>query len=385
MLVTARVDMRLAFGVRATAIEGASMSEPEPSAYALTARKAENVAAPDLSYLPPMPKDRSTGIALVGAGGISSAHLDAYRAHGLNVLAICSRNLERAKARRDAFFPEAEATNDFARVLSNPRIEVLDIATHPDARVELMRRGFAAGKHVLSQKPFAEDLATGEALVGEAARGGVKLAVNQNGRWAPHLAYLREAVAAGLIGDVIGVRVSIRWNHAWIAGTAFEDVEDLVLWDFGVHWFDFVASVIGERALAIRAMSARASMQTVRPPLLAEAIISFDGGQASLVFDGATRYGASDSTAIVGTRGTISSAGPDLGAQSVELHTEAGVARPDLRGTWFNDGFAGTMGELLCAIEEGREPRNSARGNLYSLRLCLAAVRSSRTGETVSI
>ena len=71
--------------------------------------------------------------------------------------------------------------------------------------------------------------------------------------------------------------------------------------------------------------------------------------------------------------------------QSVELHTEAGVARPELRGTWFNDGFAGTMGELLCAIEEGREPLNSARGNLFSLKLCLAAVRSSRTREAVSV
>ena len=123
----------------------------------------------------------------------------------------------------------------------------------------------------------------------------------------------------------------------------------------------------------------------MRPPLLAEALVSFDGGQASLVFDGSTRYGASDTTVIVGTLGTVSSRGPDLGVQSVELHTEAGVARPELEGTWFKEGFAGTMGELLCAIEEGREPLNCARNNLVSLKLCLAAVKSSRTGETVSV
>jgi predicted dehydrogenase len=359
--------------------------EPSTDDYALKAKAAPDAAAPDLPYLPPMPKDRSIGIALVGAGGISAAHLDAYRAHGLNVVSICSRNLERAQARRDAFFPAARATSNYQDVLGDPRIAVLDIATHPDARVELMRRAFAAGKHVLSQKPFVEDLATGERLVEEAERRGLKLAVNQNGRWAPHLAYMREAVAAGLIGEVIGAHVGIRWNHAWIAGSAFEAVDDLVLWDFGIHWFDFLASVVGERALRVRASAARAASQTVRPPLLAEALVSFDGGQASLIFDGATRYGASDSTAIVGTRGTISSRGPDLGVQSVELHTEAGVARPELNGTWFNDGFAGTMGELLCAIEEGREPLNSARSNLFSLRLCLAAVTSSRTGETISV
>jgi len=364
-----------------------SETKAEPSAddHALKVEAAPDAPAPELPYLPPMPKDRSIGIALVGAGGISAAHLDAYRAHGLSVLSICSRNLEHARARRDALFPTAWATDDFEEVLGDPRIAVLDIATHPDVRADLMRRAFAAGKHVLSQKPFVEDLATGEMLVEEADRRGVKLAVNQNGRWAPHLAYLREAVAARLIGEVIGAHVAIRWNHAWIAGTAFEAVDDLVLWDFGIHWFDFLASVVGERALEVRATVARAASQTVRPPLLAEALVSFEGGQASLVFDGATRYGASDATAIVGTRGTISSRGPDLGSQSVELHTEAGVARPELRGTWFNDGFAGTMGELLCAIEEGREPLNSARANLFSLRLCLAAVKSGRTGETVSV
>ena len=36
------------------------------------------------------------------------------------------------------------------------------------------------------------------------------------------------------------------------------------------------------------------------------------------------------------------------------------------------------MGELLCAIEEEREPLNSARDNLRSLRLCQAALRSVR-------
>ena len=62
-----------------------------------------------------MPKDRSVGIGLFGAGGISGAHLDAYKRHGLNVLAIGSRDLARATARRDAFFPEAGATDDSKR------------------------------------------------------------------------------------------------------------------------------------------------------------------------------------------------------------------------------------------------------------------------------
>jgi hypothetical protein len=36
-------------------------------------------------------------------------------------------------------------------------------------------------------------------------------------------------------------------EHGWIVGTPFEAVDDLILWDFGIHWFNFLASVIGRR------------------------------------------------------------------------------------------------------------------------------------------
>src|ERR1700723_989815 len=358
---------------------------PTADDYALVAKAAAEVEAPDLPYRPPMPRDRGVPIALVGAGGISVAHLDAYTRHGLNVVVICSRDLDRARVRRGVHFPNARVTDDFDSVLRDPDVRVLDLTAHPDARLDLMRRALNADKHVLSQKPFVENLNDGGELVELAERHGLKLAVNQNGRWAPHLAYIREAVRAGLIGEVTGVHVEIRWNHGWIAGTSFEAMNDLILWDFGIHWFDFLASVICDRASSVHATAARPAGQTARPPLLAQTLVAFDGGQATLVFDGATRYGARDSTSVVGAKGVAFSQGPDLGHQAVELYTEAGVARPLLTGAWFNDGFAGAMGELLCAIEDEREALNSARGNLPSIRLCQAAVRSSRTGETVSL
>jgi predicted dehydrogenase len=43
------------------------------------------------------------------------------------------------------------------------------------------------------------------------------------------------------------------------------------------------------------------------------------------------------------------------------------------------------MGELLCAVEEGREPLNGARENLRSLALAFAAIESARTGREVEV
>jgi predicted dehydrogenase len=101
------------------------------------------------------------------------------------------------------------------------------------------------------------------------------------------------------------------------------------------------------------------------------------------VFDADTRYGTHDRTYVAGSTGTAVSAGPDLKHQAVTLHTRAGQASPELHGCWFPDGFHGTMGELLCAIEEGREPTNSARNNLRSLELCFAAAASADRHEPV--
>ena len=71
------------------------MSEPAERNYALTSQAVAEAQAPDLPYRPPMPRDRGTGIALFGAGGISGAHLEAYQRYGLNVL-IGSRDRARA-------------------------------------------------------------------------------------------------------------------------------------------------------------------------------------------------------------------------------------------------------------------------------------------------
>lgn len=115
-----------------TATEEVKAEGPSADDYALVAKAAAEVEAPDLPYRPPMPGDRSAPIALVGAGGISAAHLDAYARYGLSVVAICSRDLERARARRDAHFPNAGVTDDFDSVL---RDQTSVFSTSPPIRM----------------------------------------------------------------------------------------------------------------------------------------------------------------------------------------------------------------------------------------------------------
>ena len=48
---------------------------------------------------------------------------------------------------------------------------------------------------------------------------------------------------------------------------------------------------------------------------------------------------------------------------------------------WFPQAFAGTMGQLMKAIETGSEPEISGRDNLRTMALIEAAYKSSESGQ----
>lgn len=359
--------------------------ETPPGTYGLSATEQRSaMAAPALAYLPPRPRRFRPKIALIGCGGISEYHLRAYAAMGLDVVALCDRHLERAEKRRSEFFPQAQTFADYHAALAQGAIEVVDVALHPTDRSEVIEAALRARKHVLSQKPFVLDLEEGRRLADLADAHGVQLAVNQNGRWAPHFSYLGAAVDAGLLGDVASIDCTLQWDHTWTAGTAFDHVRHLVLFDFGVHWFDIVTRLMrGRPARRVWASMVHAPHQKMKPPILAHAAIDFEGAQARLNFNGHVQLGQEDRTVICGSRGTLRSFGPSLSVQTVMLHTADGTATAALEGTWFTHGFQGAMGELLCAIEESRTPANNARDNLNSLALCFAALASADSGAPV--
>src|SRR5207237_1039074 len=152
-------------------------------------------------------------------------------------------------------------------------------------------------------------------------------------------------------------------------------------YDFAIHWFDIVTQLLPRATpRSVFAATKHAPGQKSKPALMAQALIEFDTAHASLAFDGSVPFGPLDTTYIAGTKGSARSEGPELNQQAVTVTTAAGTSSPKLQGTWFTNGFHGTMAELLCAIEEKRTPNNNARDNLKSLALCFAALASADSG-----
>ncbi|QDS98688.1 Gfo/Idh/MocA family protein [Adhaeretor mobilis] len=354
-------------------------------------KKPANTAAQfaDIAYQPQDPKTYHPAIGLIGCGAITEYHLRAYKNAEYQVTALCDLDVKAAAARRDEFFPDAAVFSDHRELLADKKIEVVDVTTHPEVRGRLIEESIAAGKHVLSQKPFVLDLDEGERLAKLAEKKGVKLAVNQNARWAPHFSYMREAVWAGEIGQVASVHCGVHWNHEWVKGTPFESIYHLMLYDFAIHWFDFLTTIMAgdgnnrEEPTRVFASTTKSPTQEIKPALLAQVAVEYPTAQATLVFDGHTEHGQHNHTFISGTEGTLRSSGIDENRQTVQFSKQGGTFSPVLEGMWFPDGFHGTMGELLCAIEQKREPSNSARNNLHSLALCFAAIESAQRGVPV--
>ena len=340
----------------------------------------------EIAYKPIDPTS-SRRIGLIGCGWISEVHLEAYRKAGYDVAALCDRNPDKARARKEQFFPDATTYSDHADLIARDDIDVVDIVTHVDYRPDLVEETLRAGKHVLSQKPLVEDLDEGERLCDLADELRLVLAVNHNGRWAPHFAYLLSAAREGLLGTVSAADFAAYWPHdAIVKDMKFATMEDLILYDFGIHWFDLLATLFAEQGRApVNVFAGVGSQphQLISVPTQAQAVVDFDDAQASILFRGSSPIAELGSYRVTGSHAVLTHAGGYLGGDEVTVTTTDESQTVSLVGSWFPDGMHGAMSEVLCALDTDRPPRNSARSALAGLALCFAAIESTRIGTPV--
>src|SRR3954447_12449144 len=103
----------------------------------------------------PLPPKSDYGIGIVGCGGIVNyAHLPAYKANGLNVVACYDKNPEAAEktATEHGIGRIARSLEEF---LADDEVQIVDLAVTPWDQPAIAEQAMAAGKHLLCQKPLA--------------------------------------------------------------------------------------------------------------------------------------------------------------------------------------------------------------------------------------
>ena len=345
---------------------------------------------PDIpDYRPQFPTERPR-IAVLGVGAIAqTAHLPAYEKYGLEVVGVWSRTPATAERARDRFPSVGRVYESAEELLADPEVDIVDLATRPEGRERWLAAAVEAGKHVLAQKPLTHEPEAIRPVLDRADAAGVRIAVNQNARWAPGWRLATRLVEEGAVGEVVGVTHLHDKPLPPIAGTHFDDLPHMLLSDYLVHWLDITRCWLAGKDVAwLSASDHRVPGQpkTAKNPWSAtvEAVCG-DGASAMVRVVGDVRTRTPSCPYwIHGTEGSVR--GSLLGRDFVELERDGTTTRFATEGQWFVDGFAGAMGELMCAIAEEREPYHSARNNLATLALVDAARTSaSRDGARIDL
>jgi len=338
-------------------------------------------------YQPQPPARRDYGIGSLGCGGIAThAHLPAYQQCGYRVVACCDLAEEAAQRFQQASGAPF-ATTDVDAFLARPEIAIVDLAVHATQRLPLVEKIAAAGKHILSQKPFAMNLTDAERMVAICREAGVTLMINQQARWAPAHRAVKSIIERGVLGHVYSV-MHVNRSFQDVPGSWFVALENFNIVDHGIHYIDLTRHFTGRTPQRVKATTTTVPGQAAVSPMIYTIALEYERDaqvMSTLHFNNIIAASALHRYEwfVDGTEGSLTASQTEL---SVSFKDNPRARQTfAIQGRWFPDAFGGSMAEMMTALNENREPQTSGRDNLNSIRIAYAAVESSETGRAVEL
>ncbi|OYU92374.1 MAG: oxidoreductase [Bradyrhizobiaceae bacterium PARB1] len=163
----------------------------------------------------------------------------------VHLVAIADRDPAKLLASRH-LYPGVAVTDSFEKLLDNPAIDAIAIATPVRTHYELALAALKAGKHVLVEKPLAPSADQVRHLIDEADRRNLTLMVDHTFLYTPAVQKIRELITKGELGEVYyydSTRSSL--------GLFQSDVN--VIWDLAVHDISIIQYIMDETPVAVSA------------------------------------------------------------------------------------------------------------------------------------
>src|SRR5688572_22093924 len=165
--------------------------------------------------------NQKLGVAIHGAGNVSTEHLRAYvnNPH-CEVVAISSRTKEGAerKARQVGLDPARIQLYDAIEdLVADHRVDALSICTPPAGHAAETIAAARAGKHILIEKPVATTPAELRQMDTAVREAGVRTVVSFVLRWNPLVLSIKRMLADGVFGRTFFVQTAY-WHNAVASG-----------------------------------------------------------------------------------------------------------------------------------------------------------------------
>jgi predicted dehydrogenase len=161
------------------------------------------------SYLKAAGANERVRVAVIGVGGMGQYHANSWKSlQNAELVSVCDVDQERLAAvlKDDTTL---KRVGDLRRVLDDPTIDAVTIATPDHWHTPAALLALEAGKHVYVEKPCAHNLREGRALVDAARRTKLCVQHGTQSRTNPLMIDAMQLLREGIIGDVL---VAKAWN-----------------------------------------------------------------------------------------------------------------------------------------------------------------------------
>ncbi|KAA9133546.1 Gfo/Idh/MocA family oxidoreductase [Marinihelvus fidelis] len=344
---------------------------------------------------PPAPSADSVGFAVVGLGYYGAAILmpALARAQRCHVAAVVSGNPDKANRIAGAYGLSQDAVygyDDFERIADDDRVEAVYIVLPSGLHADWTEKAFAAGKHVLCEKPMALNSAECQRMIDASVAAERKLMIGYRCHFEPYNLRAMELMREDAVG---GIRHVETFQQYRMGPTSPADnwrvVRSLAgggpLEDYGIYGLQSALYLTGEMPSSI-------SAETIQPkgdPRFAEIFASvrtrmtFPSGATAELFTSYDTAPGRNRVAVEGDAGLLEmepATGYSGHRMSLTRNGDQETLTPGDPGVQFYrqcDHFAD-------AIRDNTEIIVPGEMGLRDVRLMEAIYASAASGETVA-
>ncbi len=311
-------------------------------------------------------------VVVVGLGQMGRYHVNAYRAAGATLAAVCDADAARAEAiGRELSVPWF---TDLAAALSLPRLDAVSICTPPYLHRPMVASAMAAGLDVLCEKPLAGSLDDGRELAAALPSDRIFMLCFFH-RFHEPIERLRELLNAGALGEprvlrnrfALDMRQDQRpwiWDPARAGGGAVLNTS--------VHSIDLFRFLIGEPERVVARMQPRPGEGVLERDVQ----LLLEGPRSTGILEAASYAVRKEFSLSLETEDALVEVGwnpPSLRIvhRGQDVREEVPIAAPSALTR-----IEAAVAHFLACVCERRQPRASVQDGLRALEIAGAAYRS---------
>jgi myo-inositol 2-dehydrogenase/D-chiro-inositol 1-dehydrogenase len=335
------------------------------------------------------------GLIGYGAWGAHHARVMAKQSRS-QFTAIAAHSAE-SQARAKADHPACSVHGDYREMLARENLDALAVVLPSHLHFEISRGVLDSGRHLLLEKPMCLNVQDCRALVELAKERGRVLAIGHEMRLSSLWGKVKQLVDDGAIGKPLYALVEL-WRRPYRLGSGGwrYDIDRVGNWilEEPIHFFDLVRWCFQSHARPVAVFAQGNGKRADHPELHDHftATVRFDGGQVAVIAQCLGGWEHHQVVKLSGTQGALWASWSGAMDRTFEPTFSLKVQRGDDLQTITIPRAAGEVFELedqfdrfLSAIEQGTSPAADGVDGLWSVKMCLKAEESVRTGVPVSL